>query len=162
MTPAGLAQLARDEGCRLRAYPDDGGVWTIGYGCTGATIGPGLVWSQAEADAELAARVAQTEAGLARAWAALDGLGPVRRDVLVNIAFNIGVEGLMRWPLTLAAAGAGRFAQAADDIAGNGVWSRQVGARAERCAQAMRTGAWGVAETSDAYGAAASRAATEG
>ena len=31
---AGIQLTERFEGCRLAAYPDTGGVWTIGYGHT--------------------------------------------------------------------------------------------------------------------------------
>ncbi len=49
-----LAQLIKDsEGCKLTAYQCPAGVWTIGYGCTGADIKKGLVWTQEQADAEL-------------------------------------------------------------------------------------------------------------
>jgi lysozyme len=142
MTPAGLAQLKRDEGCRLNAYQDEGGVWTIGYGCTGKGIGPGLVWTQAQADAELLERVAQAQVGLQRLWPHLAALDPVRQDVLINIAFNIGDVGLTHWPVTLGDAAAGRFAQAANDIEDNTKWEHEVGAREHRCGEAMRTGRW--------------------
>jgi len=55
-TPYLAADIGRDEGLRLHAYPDpDTGAepWTIGYGCTGADIGPGLVWTLAQAQAAL-------------------------------------------------------------------------------------------------------------
>lgn len=46
--------MHRFEGCRLKAYPDpgsaDGKPWTIGWGSTGSDIGPGTVWTQAQAD----------------------------------------------------------------------------------------------------------------
>lgn len=45
--------IRRFEGCRLRAYLCPAQVWTIGWGATGTEIGPGLVWSQAQADARL-------------------------------------------------------------------------------------------------------------
>lgn len=49
-----LAQLIKDsEGCKLSAYQCPAGVWTIGWGCTGADIKKGLVWTQEQADAEL-------------------------------------------------------------------------------------------------------------
>lgn len=146
MTAAGLGRLKLDEGCELHAYPDPisgGEPYTIGYGCTGAGIGPGVVWTQAQADAELVTRVEQTEMALEKAfppWFA--SLDPVRQDVLINIAYNIGVKGLTLWLVTLAAVGAGNYAAAADDIAGNTLWKSQVGARAERCSNAMRTGSW--------------------
>lgn len=48
------------EGCELTAYPDtisDPPVWTVGYGATGPHIGKGTVWTQAQADADLRARL---------------------------------------------------------------------------------------------------------
>jgi lysozyme len=48
------------EGCKLTAYPDPatgGAPWTIGYGATGPGITKGTVWTQAQADADLLARV---------------------------------------------------------------------------------------------------------
>ena len=38
------------EGCKLKAYLCPAGVWTIGWGSTGPGIGPGLVWTQEQAD----------------------------------------------------------------------------------------------------------------
>lgn len=50
------ADLVREhEGCRLEAYQDQGGVWTIGWGHTGPEVREGLSWTQAQADAALAA-----------------------------------------------------------------------------------------------------------
>ena len=132
-----------DEGCRLEAYQDAGGVWTIGYGCTGPGICKGVVWPQARADAELMKRVQQTEGALQHAlqpWFA--ALHPVRQDVLTNISFNIGVSGLMHWPVTLAAVRQGRYETAAADILGNALWRSQVHERADRCAAAMRLACW--------------------
>lgn len=44
------------EGCKLTAYPDPasgGDPWTIGWGHTGPEVHEGLVWTQAQADAQL-------------------------------------------------------------------------------------------------------------
>lgn len=41
------------EGCKLDAYQDIVGKWTIGYGATGPGIISGLSWSQAQADNDL-------------------------------------------------------------------------------------------------------------
>lgn len=49
----GLALIKEFEGCKLKAYLCPAKVWTIGWGATGAGIGPGLVWTQAQADARL-------------------------------------------------------------------------------------------------------------
>jgi lysozyme len=145
MTPAGLARLKLDEGCKLVAYPDPdsgGDPWTIGYGQTGAGIGPGVRWSQAQAEAALAGMVAQVEQALWRdlAWGA--PLDPVRQDVLVNIAYNVGVEGLEHWPNTLAHVEYGEYDLAANDLLTEGKWNRDVGDRAVRLSAAMKSGEW--------------------
>lgn len=43
------------EGCKLTAYKDVKGIWTIGWGYAGADVFEGEVWSQQEADDHLAA-----------------------------------------------------------------------------------------------------------
>jgi lysozyme len=46
---AGLGLLKPFEGCRLEAYPDTGGVWTIDYGHIDGVV-EGMTISQAQAD----------------------------------------------------------------------------------------------------------------
>jgi lysozyme len=165
MTSEGFARLKLDEGCRLEAYPDPASLrgkqmalpaskrapdwqdlsaepWTCGYGCTGDGITDGTIWTQDEADTQLEGRVAQVEAALQARLAWFDTLSPVRQDVLVNIAFNIGVAGLMKWPKTLGHVQQGDFAAASTDISSNTVWLNQVHARCTRCADAMRDDQW--------------------
>lgn len=84
------------EGLSLTAYQDSVGVWTIGYGHTGTyngvPVGPGMVLTQAEADALLDSDVAyysaQVENLLARPAT------PEQFDALVDFAFNEGVTAL--------------------------------------------------------------------
>ncbi|MHB8286728.1 MAG: glycoside hydrolase family protein [Caulobacteraceae bacterium] len=139
MTPAGLAQLRADEGCRLHAYPDPisgGAPWTIGYGCTGAGIGLGVVWTMAQAEAGLLKHVQQTEAGLQRAlpwFAHLQANDPARADVLVNMAYNMGVAGLLQFDRFLAAMRAGQYAAAAAAMRLS-KWFDEVPERARRLA----------------------------
>jgi len=145
MTPAGLIQLQKDEGCRLTAYPDPvskGDPWTIGYGQTGPDIGPGTVWTQAQADAALAASVASVEQRLETALPWFANLDPVRQDVLVNIAYNIGVHGLLEWPHTLGLFEAGNYSGAADALLQEGTWDAEVGQRADRLSAVTRSGVW--------------------
>lgn len=52
LNPEGFKLLTSFEGCRLDAYDDGGGVWTIGYGHT-AGVYPSMSITQAEADAYL-------------------------------------------------------------------------------------------------------------
>ena len=145
MTPEGLTRLKRDEGFRARAYPDPksgGDPWTIGYGCTGPGIARGVVWTEAEADAAIRARVAALEASLAHDLPWFAALPPVRADVLVNIAYNVGLKALEHWPATLSHFAAGDWPAAAHDLRHEGQWNRDVGARAERLAVAIETGRW--------------------
>lgn len=136
-TPNLIPDLQRDEGCRLSAYLDTAGVWTIGYGH--AYVHPGTVWTQAQADAQLVADVAHTEASLdihLPWWRSLDD---VRQDVLAEMAFNMGVSALCQFKNTLGAVQRGDW-QAAHDGMLASLWARQVGARAQRLAAQMLTG----------------------
>ena len=165
MTPAGLLEMQLDEGCKLRAYPDpnsplarvlrvplakrpkgwaalSGAPWTIGCGATGLGITPTTIWTQQQADADLAARVSLLEMQLTRTFKWFLYLTPVRRDVLVNIAYNVGFAALTTWTNTLSHIAAGAYDAAADDLLHEGKWNRDVGQRAVRLAAAMRTSTW--------------------
>ena len=79
------------EGCRLRSYPDPGTgaqPWTIGYGATGAEIGPGVVWDQQRADARLAGDVAIRDEDANNAIKVPVTQG--QYDAFVSILFNVG------------------------------------------------------------------------
>ena len=69
-------------------------------------------------------------------WATLND---TRQRVLASMAFNMGIDGLLGFQHMLAAAKAGDFAKAADEML-DSKWAKQVGARAIRLAQMMRTG----------------------
>lgn len=47
---AGISLIKEFEGCKLTAYQDIVGIWTIGYGHTGPPVHPGLVLTQQEVD----------------------------------------------------------------------------------------------------------------
>jgi lysozyme len=138
-TPALLADLRRDEGLRLAAYRDGGGVWTIGYGHTGAEVVEGLEWTPQAAEQALAADVASAQAGLDAALPWWRSLSPARQDAICEMAFNLGVAGLLGFRRTLGRARAGRYAAAGRAMLASR-WARQVGARAQRLAQLMQTG----------------------
>jgi lysozyme len=46
----GIDLIQGFEQCRLTAYQDVGGIWTIGWGHTGQEVVENLVWTQAQAD----------------------------------------------------------------------------------------------------------------
>lgn len=87
---AGLALIREFEGCRLTAYRDPVGIWTIGYGDTGPDVVEGLTITQAEAEGRLRARLREFEAAVADAL--------VRRptdnefSASVALAYNIGAR----------------------------------------------------------------------
>ena len=93
VSPAGRAMIERFEGCRLTAYKDIVGVWTIGYGCTGPAVHVGEMITQAQADDMLSTRLAnEFEPGVLKAF----GNAPTTQgqfDAMVSLAFNIGVHG---------------------------------------------------------------------
>jgi lysozyme len=137
-----VADLKRDEGLRLCAYPDPlsgGAPWTIGYGHTGPEVKKGLVWTQRQAEAMLEADVdnvlAELDAKLPW-WLTLD---PVRADVIANMGFNLGVAKLIEFSTFLGLVEAGHYARAALDMLGTD-WARQVGRRSRRLALQMSTG----------------------
>lgn len=147
ITEALLADLRRDEGLRLRAYPDPltgGSPWTIGYGHTGLDVHPGLVWTVDQAEAALRADVAKAERLLDAYAPWWRGLAPARQDVLLNMTFNLGwgdgQHGLSSFKRTLSKIRRGDYAGAAANMLAS-LWARQVGARADRLAEMMRTGA---------------------
>ena len=69
-------------------------------------------------------------------WRELD---EVRRRVLVNMAFNLGISGLLGHHTTLGWIKQGHYASAAGEMLLS-VWAEQVGDRASRLARMMRTG----------------------
>ena len=54
---AGIDLIKEFEGCRLTAYQDQKGIWTIGYGHTGDDVYDGLKWTEDEADDNLVADI---------------------------------------------------------------------------------------------------------
>ena len=103
----------------------------------------GMVWDESYAWHWLANDVRQFAARLELACPQYCGLlargDEVRAEVLVDMAFNMGVGGLLNFRKMLAAIDQGDFGVAADEML-NSQWARQVGKRAEHLARQMRMG----------------------
>lgn len=84
----GKALIKGFERCKLKAYQDGGGRWTIGWGHT-ATAAPGLVWTQEKADAQFERDVTAFAASVAELVRVT--LCQHRFDALVSLAYNIGI-----------------------------------------------------------------------
>lgn len=132
------AQLMRHEGVVPHAYQDHLGYWTIGAGrLIDARKGGGL--SKAEIDLLLDNDIEKHRKELfARApW--ISELDQVRGEALINMAFNLGVTGLLEFKKTLAAVRRGDYQEAAAMML-QSTWARQVGKRAVELSEQMRTG----------------------
>lgn len=132
------ADLLRDvkveEGLRLKAGADTVGV-VVGYGRNLTTNG----LTQAEAEYLLANDVARTLADLEKYCAWWLTLDDVRQEVVADMAFELGVGGLLLFRDMLFALGRRQYDVAADAML-DSLWARQVPSRAQRLAAMMRTG----------------------
>ncbi|MCP1292527.1 lysozyme [Chromobacterium sp. S0633] len=88
----GVKLIQQFEGLRLKAYQDAVGVWTIGYGHTGPDVTPGLVISQAQADALLARDLNRFETGVSRLVQV--PLNQNQFDALLSFSYNLGLGSL--------------------------------------------------------------------
>lgn len=84
----GMALTQQFESCRLTAYQDSGGVWTIGWGHT-AGVEPGQTCSQAQADQWLLDDVSDAENAVNQMVKI--GITQEEFDALVDFTFNLGV-----------------------------------------------------------------------
>ncbi|MBU9549946.1 glycoside hydrolase family protein [Burkholderia multivorans] len=130
-----IVELSRDEGRRLKPYVDTVGKTTIGVGRNLTDVGI----TDAECDLLLSNDIDRTVAWLDRNLSWWRQLDAVRQRVIVNMAFNMGGS-LLTFTNTLSAMKRGDYASAADGML-NSLWARQVGARATRLANMMRSGA---------------------
>jgi lysozyme len=134
VNPYIVAMLKRDEGVRLKPYTDTVGKLTIGVGRNLTDVGI----SEAECETLLANDIAKCEADAERFhWYA--GLDDARKAVVLNMIFNLGAGAFRSFTNTIKAIEAGDYQDAAERMT-QSLWARQVGARAARLAQIMRTG----------------------
>jgi len=127
--------IKRHEGFRDSIYKDTLGNLTVGYGChlyEGKPISKGVCERLFLADYS----------------AALDDFGkldleldPVRKAVVVDMIFNMGLAKFRKFRITLDAIRNGKYELAAAHME-QSRWHNQVGIRATTLEQMMRTGEW--------------------
>lgn len=140
MTPANLSdQLIRDEDEVLYAYKDSRGLWTIGVGCLIDRRGGGI--TREESRYLLANRIASKRAQLLAALPWFSTLDDVRQGALLNMAFNLGVAGLLTFTDFLPLMKDGMWQEAGEDLL-DSLWYKQVGDRAKRLILQIQTGVW--------------------
>ncbi len=128
-------ELIRDEGLRLKPYVDSAGKVTIGFGRNLDDKGI----TADEASVLLMNDIAETCLALDRALPWFSRLDDVRQRVLANMAFNVGVRGLLKFSYMLAAVENGDWTTAARGMR-DSKWAKQVGSRAVRLSVMMETG----------------------
>lgn len=133
-------QIKQDEGCVLHAYRDSLGYLTIGYGRMIDKKKNGGI-SQSEADQLLQNDIDGKLAQLRDHIPWFDKLDDARKGVLLNMAFQLGVAGLLNFKNTLAEINAGNYDKAANNML-RSKWASQTPNRAKRMAEQMRTGQW--------------------
>jgi lysozyme len=89
---AGLALTKQFEGCELKAYQDQVGVWTIGYGHTGTDVKKGLTITEEQASTLLAADVAWAVTCVNKSVKV--AINQNQFDALVDFVFNLGCANL--------------------------------------------------------------------
>jgi len=130
-------QLIRDEGVVLKPYFDSVGKLTIGVGRNLDDVGI----SRHEAEYLLDQDILRASEALLAHLPWINDIDSVRRAVLINMAFNMGIGGLLQFKKTLTAIKLSDWHGAARHML-DSKWAAQVGPRATRLAKQMRTGVW--------------------
>ena len=135
-----VPQLRRDEGEVLHAYQDHLGYWTLGVGrLIDVRKGGGITAAESAMllmnDIDVRVRDLQRRAP----W--IFTLSSVRQGVLVNMSFQLGVDGLLAFKNTLLMIQQGKY-DAASLAMLQSKWAQQTPERAKRLADQMRTNTW--------------------
>ena len=129
-------QLVRHEGLRLKPYRCTAGKLTIGIGRNLDDCGI----SQSEAYVMLINDIMNCEKQLqSKIPDIYNGLDEVRKSVLLNMCFNLGISGLLGFKNTLVFVKAGDWERAANNMLVSR-WAKQVGRRAIELSELMRKG----------------------
>lgn len=136
MTMNAIEQLKKHEGFRDKPYFCTEGHLTIGYGLN---LDAGV--TEEEAEVILSMRVEGVRKRLANAIPWYVNLNPPRQAVLVNMAYNLGVTGLMGFAKTLTHIRAGEYTKASNEML-DSRWAKQVPNRAQELAIQMLEGEW--------------------
>lgn len=135
-----IEQLRRDEGWRNEAYQDSLGYWTIGCGfLIDARKGGHL--DDEEIAWILQHRIDKTAKRLSRELSWFSGISDVRKAAFLNMAYQLGVSGLLKFRHTLEYASQGRWDDCAREAL-DSAWSHQTPRRAQRVAKQITTGEW--------------------
>ena len=128
--------LRLHEGVRLHPYRCSAGKLTIGIGRNLDDVGI----SMEEAELMMRGDIYRCDQNLSSLpfWGKLD---IVRKAVLIDMCFNLGFGGLLKFKKMIAAIDVEDFSTAAEEML-DSRWANQVGSRANRLSEMMKTGEW--------------------
>ena len=135
--------IKKHEGLRLVKYLCPTGYPTIGYGHrilpNDNITDNGITLPEAERLLSLDILAAKNGCrALLQNW---DSLNDVRQAVMIDLCFNLGIEGLSRFRRMLKWIRMWEFAEAAEEML-DSLYAVQVGNRARENARMLRTGEW--------------------
>ena len=131
-----IKSIKHHEGVRLLPYLDTAGKITIGWGRCLSTKGI----SMKEANILLASDIADVVDNFWNLpFDVVLNCNPTRRRILVEMLYNLGLGGVMKFKKMMAAIEQKDFDLAADEMLSS-LWAKQVGIRAQLMAQTMREG----------------------
>ncbi len=147
--------LMLHEGFSSIPYRDTNGNWTQGYGRHIGVKKPKNV-SEAKAREWLYEDIKDVIQALDEKIPWWRKCNAVRQQVLINFAYNVGVNGLDKFDKFLAAIEKRQYTKASKELLYNGAkktkYFKQVGVRAEHLAHAIKTGKWNMEVIKSYYG----------
>lgn len=136
-----IRQLRGDEDVRPCVYKDSLGFYTIGIGRLVDDRKPGAGLRPVEMDFMLQNDIDERIDDLTRRLSWFQDLDDARKGVLLNMSFQLGVDGLLAFKNTLQLVKDGKYENASHAML-QSLWAKQTPARAQRLADQMRTGLW--------------------
>lgn len=125
--------LRLHEGLRLKPYEDTTGHLTIGYGRNLDSNGI----SEEEAEYLFNNDVNRVDAELTQTFEWYNSLSVVRKAVIIDMTFNLGIRGLSRFKKTISYIESKEYEKASIEML-DSLWAKQVGRRAIKLSQMMK------------------------
>ena len=137
-----IKMLKRHEGVKSHAYKCSAGKVTVGVGRNIDENG-GIGLTDSEIDMLLANDIKRVEQELKDRFSWFRNLDSVRREAMIDIAFNLGITKLLGFKKALAAMESGDYYWASTEFNASR-WAEQVGYRAEELCDMIETGEYRV------------------
>lgn len=134
-------QLKADEGVKPCVYKDHLGFYTIGVGRLVDDRKPSAGLRPIEIDFLLQNDIDDRIEQLTKRLQWFQNLDDARQGALLNMSFQLGVDGLLDFKNTLKLVEDGQYSEAADNML-QSKWAQQTPERAKRMAEQMKTGQW--------------------